>query len=631
MAVSTIIPFVPKPGFQRDGVFVSKHGWQEGQWTRFQYGLPRKMGGCKYLCGREDDPDIRLDSVPRGIAFFAIEGGEDTSQTDFNFLLCGTKNKLVSRVITRDNIVSRSRKINPLGWEPNDNTLWQFDSFSVTSTDEGTKQRTSKTYVLAFPGQNKEDIQSNIKSNVYFGEPGQTTFSPLLGYIETETPNPDTKKPPIITDTPIFPTVSGGIVVLYPYIFLYGSAGELIILDTSQTKMVDVALHPAPPAPIVPPDLRLGFKIVEWANISSSKIVAAKVIRGSGNGPSALLWTLDSLIRVSFSPISKDDQAPFRFDTISDQISILSSNSVMEYDGVFFWAATNRFLMYDGLVREVPNTQNFNYFTEALSFKNRQKVWTTKIPRYGEIWWFYVSTDQTTDKNPGEECDRALIFNVREKAWYDTKLPTFPRLIKGQWTDTQATRSCGCYTQNFASPIWGEGTSIDEIKKTPPEVPQYYSLWEHEFGTDQAFKEGSLLPPAKSTQPIKAYVKTAPFSWVVSGSLVPGAQAQDRCVYLDRVELDIDQKEEMKLTVSGKRFARGEEVISQIQKDNVKARTPKGETPEEGGYYFDPEKIKIDLREQRREMMLKFESNALGGDFIFGVNLLTVAIGDGRP
>lgn len=601
-----IVPFVPKPGFQRDGVFVSKHGWQEGQWTRFQYGLPRKMGGCQYLWGDGGTHEgWTVNSVPRGIALFSIENTVETDSV-FNCLLVGTKDKLLRMGVDNKGSASRVIKVDLGDAQLDDNTLWQFDSFTVNNVDDK-GELVPQAYLLAFPGKNANNIQSNKKSAVYYGKPDDLAFKPLYTYTVTYAPDDKGHNTPIYSK-PEALTVSGGVVVLYPYIFLYGSAGEVIILDTGQPREVA-------PDPSKPTEKITCFKVVEHLSVASSKIVAAKVMRGGGNSPSALFWTLDSLIRVSFYPTS-GDEAPFRFDVISDQISILSSNSVMEYDGVFFWAATNRFLMYDGLVREIPNTQNLNYFTDTLSFENRQKVWATKIPRYGEIWWFYVSAEQVGTKI--NECDRALIYNIREKCWYDTKLPSYTTIEDGNEVKTQTTRSCGCYTQNFASPIWGEGSKTG--------TNNYYSLWEHERGLDQVFKAETGSPPP--TQPIKAYIKTAPFSWVVSGTLAPGIQSQNKAVMLDRVELDIEQQGEMKLTVSGSRFTRDKEVVSQTQKDNGSGRIP---IDDEGGYYFTPEKIKLDIREQRRQMMLKFESNVLGGDFIFGVNLLWVAIGDHRP
>jgi hypothetical protein len=59
-------------------------------------------------------------------------------------------------------------------------------------------------------------------------------------------------------------------------------------------------------------------------------------------------------------------------------------------------------MLYNGVVKEIPNTFNQNYFFDNLNYAQRQKVYATKVSRYGEIWWFYPSGDST-------ECNDAVI------------------------------------------------------------------------------------------------------------------------------------------------------------------------------------------------------------------------------
>jgi hypothetical protein len=47
-------------------------------------------------------------------------------------------------------------------------------------------------------------------------------------------------------------------------------------------------------------------------------------------------------------------------------------------------------------------------------------------------------------------------------------------------------------------------------------------------------------------------------------------------------------------------------------------------------YTFAPNTHKIDMKEQRRELRLKFESNVVGGDYQLGYLLLSADIGDVR-
>jgi hypothetical protein len=47
-------------------------------------------------------------------------------------------------------------------------------------------------------------------------------------------------------------------------------------------------------------------------------------------------------------------------------------------------------------------------------------------------------------------------------------------------------------------------------------------------------------------------------------------------------------------------------------------------------YSFDPTTLKIDMKEQRREMRLKFTSNIVNGDYFMGRVILNIETGDVR-
>jgi hypothetical protein len=50
-----------------------------------------------------------------------------------------------------------------------------------------------------------------------------------------------------------------------------------------------------------------------------------------------------------------------------------------------------------------------------------------------------------------------------------------------------------------------------------------------------------------------------------------------------------------------------------------------------GPYLFDPDTGKIDMREQRREIRLRFVSDVSGGNYQLGKVIITAEIGDVRP
>ena len=163
--------------------------------------------------------------------------------------------------------------------------------------------------------------------------------------------------------------------VLHPYTFVYGNKGLIKNCSAGNTN--------------------------DWVsadsnetNVASTKVVKGLPVRGGSNSPSGLFWSLDSLIRVSYNPTTvtiagSAESFYWRYDIVSSQTSILSSQCVIEYDGIYYWIGADRFLMYNGVVKEIPNSMNQNYFFDNLNYSQRQKVYATKVPRFGEIWWFF--------------------------------------------------------------------------------------------------------------------------------------------------------------------------------------------------------------------------------------------------
>ena len=94
----------------------------------------------------------------------------------------------------------------------------------------------------------------------------------------------------------------------------------------------------------------------------------------------------------------------------------------------------------------------------------------------------------------------------------------------------------------------------------------------------------------------------------VGATQQPGENNWTRC---ERIEPDFIQNGQMDVIVTGKGYA-----------DDIDLPS----TP----YNFTPSTLKIDMREQRREMRLRFESNTFNGDYQMGKIILSVETGDVR-
>jgi hypothetical protein len=383
-------------------------------------------------------------------------------------------------------------------------------------------------------------------------------------------------------------------------------------------------------------------------------------VRGGSNSPSGLFWSLDSLIRVSYSPTTISTGVStttifWRYDIISSQSSILSAQSVIEYDGIYYWCGVDRFLMYNGVVKEIPNNMNQNFFFDNLNYAQRQKVYASKVPRYGEIWWFYPSGDSV-------ECNNAIVYNVREQTWYDagdalgarrsagffSQVFPFPinagteinasgganlftltagsGYTNGTYSDVAMTGGTGTGAQATITVAGGIVTAVvitangtgytvgDELtyalpgggssfKITLTYVMNFVSLWQHEFGTNEI--KGSQV------NAIESFFETSDLGLVSGGPSQPSMIGDNFWLHLERVEPDFVQSGDMELYVTGRPYAQEQDVTS-------------------AAYVFSPTTGKIDMREQRRELRLKFVSNTLNGNYQLGRLLLSANIGDVR-
>jgi len=732
-----------QPGIQRDGTVFDRSVYTSGQWVRFQRGRPRKILGYREITNNFAGPSRGVYLDPQG-----------TFNRVFNGYNNGVQGLLINNLGVGTGVVDFTLS----GFTANDANLWQFDS---TFDAQGSGDQT----LLAHPGVNLNDIASEINTSVLGGDitgnslttigvftavgaisNGSPTVTlvasnALIGAGQTVTGTGIASSTTVVsivgttltlsnnatatnaTATLTFDNevdVSGGVVVLHPYTFVYGNNG--LIKNNSAGNINDWVSADA-----------------NETNVASTKIVKGLPLRGGSNAPSGLFWALDSLIRVSYNPtnIGVPDSADFgatlywRYDIISSQTSILSSQSVIEYDGIYYWCGVDRFLLYNGVVKEIPNTMNQNYFFDNLNYAQRQKVYATKVSRFGEVWWFYPRGDS-------EECNDAIIYNIRENCWYDagealgtrrsagffsqvfhypinmdwdinttgaiTSYPTINNAgsgytngtyynvaLTGSATGTGASANVvvsggvvtavtmfnkgsgylandiltqeiavvtgsvsgtvmtvtaiasgtlyvGQYVTGsgitastrisaFSSGNGGVGTYIldtissstgsititakfipagsnFELNLASDDIQNLVSLYQNEIGTDAIVGNEPIA--------LQSNFETNNLGWVSGGPAQVSAEGANYWLRLERVEPDFIQSGEMNLYVTGRPFAQSQDVTT-------------------GPYVFDQDTGKIDMREQRRELRLKFESNVVGGDYQLGYLLLSADIGDVRP
>ena len=597
-----------QPGIKRDGTRFEGDNYVDGQWVRWQRGLPRKMGGYratqKYLqeisrgfstftqmnfvyCHSGSDnylerftidstanSSIVTDRTPVSAAATATvtltggaAGSVDTITVDGVNIMSGsvafTTDLATTAAAVASNINSHTSSpeytaaavgavitisaASSAGSDPNGfvvlvtattitytKTNMSGGSFAYVSSPENMwmfdyqyDSSSNQNYLIAHAAPNLDCICNDQGGQIFFGEVLGT------GLLKSVSLPPDAN-------------ATGGVVSLHPYLFYYGTDG---IVGWS------VAGEPT----------NLTGSGSGLARVWGQKIIKGMPLRaGSGSAPAGIFWAFDAVIRATFT----GGATVFQFDVIATDTSIISPQCVVDYDGVFFWCGVDRFLMFNGVVREVPNQMNLNYFFDGLNQRQRSKVFAFKVPRYGEVWWCYPRGDAT-------ECTHAVIYNVRENTWYDTELPNYGR-------------SAGQFNNSFAAPVL---TGVEDSGSG-------YRVWVQEQLTDEY--------DGPNIRPIRSYFETADLSKLVQG--------QNEYLRITTIEPDFVQRGPMTVQVTGRANARAPEVYSTIFTFPENASTPH-------------EQI-VMLKEQRRELRIRFESNAVYGDYQMGQIIGHLSTGD---
>ena len=531
-----IVQIKSLPGIKRDGTRFEGDQYVDGQWVRFQRGLPRKIGGYRSI-------NKFLRGLPRALTEY--------TQDLLTYIHAGSANRLERFFIDGTYNTSVITDRTPTsGFTAADGNLWQFAvSYDTTNGNQ----------IVAQVAPNLNCICNSDGGAVFVGD--------LLG----------TTALTQVTLVPANFNATGGVVTLPPYTFAFGSDGYV-----------------AWSVPNKPNDFTGSG--AGNAYITGQKIVKAMPLRGGpGNSPSGLFWSADSLIRGSYV----GGTAVFQFDTISTQSSILSSSSVIEYDGIFYWIGTDRFLMFNGVVREVENSLNLNFFFDGLNYSQRQKVFAMKVPRYGEIWWCYP-------RGEAIEPSHAVIYNVRENTWYDCELPNggrsaavsptvFPKPIMTGVVPTAAGEEIRIAENNDT-----RITQNNDVRVTQESGADQYRLWVQEVGVDAI--------DGLSIQPVLSYFETGDLS-------LPVTSQENKALQVLMVEPDFVQSGDLTMQVTGRANARSPEIATE---PHVIYETPP--TPQDQVVYF---------KTQRRELRFRFESNAIGGDYQMGLVLAHLQPGDG--
>jgi hypothetical protein len=440
------------------------------------------------------------------------------SYDGFSYVHAGTQNVLQRYTINLSSgAVSGLTDRTPVGFAASEFNNWQFSVVYNTANDSN--------LLLAHAAPNINDITDTAERPVYYGEVRDTAA--LLEITGSE--------------------VSGGVCAMWPYFLRFGNDGEVAWpVPGNLTDLTGTGSGSARPC--------------------GNKIVRGIPLRGSG-GPAALLWSLDSLVKCQF--VGGD--RIFDFDTITTNSSVLSSNGIIEHNGVYYWATSTGFVLFNGVMRAIPNDDNLQWFLENLNFDQRQKVFAVKNPRWSEIWWCFPYGTAT-------ECTHAVVYNYERGFWYDTILPN-------------GGRTAGIYEHIYRFPVMAGSRVNDDTGGT--------STWQHECGLDE------ISGAPRMSRAILSRFETNEKNLIVPATL--DANAISRGLSYSLLEPDFDQVGDLTLTVKSRANARS--------RTRTTGPITIPDNPE-------PSEQLTKFKHTGRLTSFVIESNSLGGNYIAGSPLI---------
>lgn len=510
-AAPFVFKVLSKPGVKLDGTQLEGDFYTASLWCRMDRGRPRKMGGYRVASDLMHGPS-------RGLLLYAQDSDVSTLH---NGWASGIE---VVQVDETGLALTPPFDRTPIGFVADANNLWIMDAlYNVGATN---------TAIIAVAPPSAITIANTTPGTIYFGDLNATTALVVL--------NP--------TDGP--DETAGGLFCMAPYLVVYDIAGYVTWCAPNEPDNFATAD---------------GGGGAAGARVSATKIVCGIPLRGGpGNSPAALLWSLSSLIRMSFNGGS----TVFSFDPVSTDITVLSQKAIIESDGTYLWPGTDRFYIFNGVVRELPNELIRNWFFDNMNYQCREKTFAFRNPRWGEIWFCFPFGNAT-------ECTHAAIYNYRYDCWYPTVLPN-------------GGRSAAAFSQILRYPMMmgALDTGLGAER-----------LWQHEIGVDEVISSGVV-------NAVRSYFTTADIALPTGFG---GAQPVDLQIAFSRVEPDFVLDGALTVTLAARKYAMADEVDLKTVTFDPAAFDP-----------AEPQTYTVPFKKMGRINRLTFESNVVGGDYQLG-------------
>jgi hypothetical protein len=291
---------------------------------------------------------------------------------------------------------------------------------------------------------------------------------------------------------------------------------------------------------------------------------------------------------------------PFTFSVrqVGTNCGLIGQNALSYSNGVVFWmSGEGGFFMYDGTVKALPCLVEDFVFTTGgdnlgINYNSSQLIYCEHNSLYNEINWFYPASNS-------EQINRCVIFNYGENVWTTSSLARSSYADQGVYQLPYATEYNKTALPNF--PIQGITATYG--------ATTYYA---QETGTDQINSSG--------TTSINAFIQSGDFDITARKGMMGTSTGT------------IDYRGDGEFFMSVKRFIpdfqllEGNSKITLLLNDypnNTASGSPLGP------FTITSSTDKIDTRARGRLVALKIENDAVGETWRYGTLRLD-AKPDGR-
>jgi len=280
---------------------------------------------------------------------------------------------------------------------------------------------------------------------------------------------------------------------------------------------------------------------------------------------------------------------PFTFSVkqVGTNCGLIGQHALTYSNGVVFWmSGEGGFFMYDGTVKSIPClVEDFVFTTTGdnlgLNYDAGQIVYAEHNTLYNEVNWFYA-------KSGSEQIDRCVTFNYGENCWTTSSLARTSYVDTGVFDLPYATEYNKTAVPNF--PIQGitakYGASI------------YYA---HETGTDQINSSG--------TTSIDAYIQSGDFDISASRSALGGTTGL------------ADLRGDGEFIMSMSRFIPDFKVLTGNSKVTLLLNNYPSDTASSsplGPFTITSSTDKVDTRARGRLLAIKIANDAVGETWRYG-------------